>query len=525
SPGGCPGGSGNSLTFQGTSTTLVTGDIWSDGNIFDNSGAAGGNVNGNVISVCSASPFLKTPAPWTVSGAQEVGWTMPDPDYPMPPINTSSQAWNLTSGSIEEPGTYSANPMLTGSAGCYFLDAGVYDFAAGFTDNGGFVSNELRPPDEPNLAATTSQLSGTITSIPVTALAVALPGSSTVTVAGQAFTVASGGANVGDTSITVNSQAVGGTVASGTTVVTMARAPHQLWDANGVGCGSSFSLSTLGSTGFGAGSYSVQLTALRWESSTGGTCSGPASPTCYSRESAPSMCKVVSLGSSGNIKVQVTADPGATDFNVYIAANGSCTGLTFCQDTGSNGSATINSCPSGQASPPDPERPPVASILPNVDPPAATPPHGDLANENHCVIASSGASTSCPGGWTPGAVTFVIPGAASSSPCLDLHGKGDIYIFSGAQFSHVVFMEPGPEQSPTPNTCATNYVNGNGFTSLIGIMYMPAAGVTINGNSAYQATIAGGLIAWTVAVIGSGKVAITADPNLRAFPPAVRLIQ
>ncbi|HEX2647390.1 MAG TPA: pilus assembly protein TadG-related protein, partial [Candidatus Dormibacteraeota bacterium] len=248
SPGGCPGGSGNSLTFQGTSTTLVTGDIWSDGNIFDNSGAAGGNVNGNVISVCSASPFLKTPAPWTVSGAQEVGWTMPDPDYPMPPINTSSQAWNLTSGSIEEPGTYSANPMLTGSAGCYFLDAGVYDFAAGFTDNGGFVSNELRPPDEPNLAATTSQLSGTITSIPVTALAVALPGSSTVTVAGQAFTVASGGANVGDTSITVNSQAVGGTVASGTTVVTMARAPHQLWDANGVGCGSSFSLSTLGST-------------------------------------------------------------------------------------------------------------------------------------------------------------------------------------------------------------------------------------------------------------------------------------
>ncbi len=60
---------------------------------------------------------------------------------------------------------------------------------------------------------------------------------------------------------------------------------------------------------------------------------------------------------------------------------------------------------------------------------------------------------------------------------------------------------------------------------MIGIFYMPAAGVTINGNSAYRATIAGGVIAWTAGVIGTGNVAITADPTLRTWPPAVNLTQ
>ena len=88
-----------------------------------------------------------------------------------------------------------------------------------------------------------------------------------------------------------------------------------------------------------------------------------------------------------------------------------------------------------------------------------------------------------------------------------------------------MLFEPGPEQASQPNACATNTVNGNGFTSLIGIFYMPAASVAINGNSAYQATIAGGVIAWTASVIGTGNVAITADPTLRAWPPSVTLTQ
>ena len=525
SPGGCGGNAGNSLTFQGSSTTLVSGDIWSNGNVFDNSAAAGGSVSGNVVGICPSSPFLNTPTPWTVSGSQANGWNMPDPGYGMPTVNTTSRAWNSTNASVEEPGTYAADPKLAASAGCFFLAPGVYDFTAGFTDNGGFVSNELRPPDEPNLTATTSALTGTITSMPVSALSVAVPANSTVIAAGQAFMVSSTGAAAGATSIPINSQTVIGTIATGTTAVTIARANHQFWDENGVGCSSAFTVSPLGSSGLSSGSYSVEVTAVRWESTSGTTCNGPHTSTCYQRESAPSVCKVVSLLSSGNIKVQVTTDPGATDFNIYVAQNNTCTGLTYCTNLGNgNSSVTISSCPIGLASPPDPERPPLAPGLPNTDPPVGTPPSGDLANESHCVDAT-GANVSCPAAWVPGAVVFLIPGANGASPCLDLHGKGDIYIFSGYQYSRVVLFEPGPEQSSLPNTCGTNFVNGNGFTSLIGIFYMPAASVTINGNSAYQATIAGGVVAWTASVIGSGKVAIAADPTLRAWPSAVRLVQ
>jgi hypothetical protein len=147
-------------------------------------------------------------------------------------------------------------------------------------------------------------------------------------------------------------------------------------------------------------------------------------------------------------------------------------------------------------------------------------PRGDLANEGHCVDPTTGSGVACPGAWTPGAVAFYIP----STGCLDLHGGSDSYLFSGFQLQRILLFEPGPEQSSQPNTCS-NIVNGNGFTSLIGIFYVPAASVTINGSSAYQATIAGGVIAWTATITGNGGVAITADPTLRKWPPAVHLTQ
>jgi hypothetical protein len=243
------------------------------------------------------------------------------------------------------------------------------------------------------------------------------------------------------------------------------------------------------------------------------------------------MCKTVTLGSSGVIKVSVTSDPGAQDFNVYLAQNGSCTGLAYVTSFQSSGSSsvTINSStfspgwPTSQPAPPDGEGMPLASGLPNAVPPPRTPPSGDLANEGHCVDTSTGGNVTCPGSWTPGAVLFFMP----SGGCLDLHGGGDIYLFSGYQLGRIVLYEPGPEQSSQPNTCGMNAqkVNGSGFTSLIGIFYMPAAGVTINGNSAYQATIAGGVIAWNATLTGTGNVAITADPTLRTWPPSVNLTE
>jgi hypothetical protein len=247
------------------------------------------------------------------------------------------------------------------------------------------------------------------------------------------------------------------------------------------------------------------------------------------------MCKTVNLGPSGNIKVLVssanaaTADPGAQTFNVYLAQNASCTGLAYVTNfsNGSNASTLINSStfpagwPTGQPGPPDQEGMSIASGLPNADTAAGTPPHGDLANERECINPTTGNDVACASPWTPGAVALYIP----STGCLDTHGgHADMYLFSGYQYSRVLLYEPGPEQSSSPNNCS-NTINGNGFTSLVGIIYVPAASVTINGNNTYQATIAGGVVAWTVAIAGSGGVAIIADPTLRTWPPTVRLTQ
>ena len=521
-----------SLTFTGNSTTTLTGDIWSNGGVND-SGSAGGSVGGNVVGVCSAPPPPFLTAPWTVTGSQANGWTMPDPGYSPLALNAANQSWNSANCAGECPGTYNTDPHLTGGAGCYFLEGGVYDFAQGYTQLGGFVSNELRPPDEPNIAPSnqpnTTTLSGNLSGNNVTSITVGpLPGpiplNSSITVGGQTFTVSSS-AIAGATTISINKQNVSGSIPSGSLL--SVRAVHQFWDSV-VTCSGSFKAEAVGNTNNLSGTWSVEVTAVRWEPY---SCVGlAASASCFIRESAPSMCKTVTLGSSTNIKVTaVSAVPGAQYLNVYLAQNGSCSGLAYLarfQNT-ANSSVTINSSsfpagwPSGQASPPDPERLPLSSNLPNADPAAGTPPRGDLGNEYQCVDPTTGNNVVCsPTTVTPGAVVFYIP----SGGCVDLRAGGDIYIFTGNQYQRVVLYEPGPEQSSQPNTCS-NSINGHDFTSLIGIFYIPAAGVTINGTSSYQATIAGGVIAWTATIQGNENLAIKADASLRAWPSTVRLTQ
>lgn len=543
SPAGCSGGGGKSLTFQGTSTTNVVGDVWSNGSVFDNSSSNGGSISGNIVGICPAAPFLTTPSPWTVGGTQADGFNIPDPNYPMPPLNNTAQSWNASSGSVEQPGTYAANPSISGSHPCYFVAAGVYNFTAGLTDNAGFMSNELRPPDEPNMVAASQpntttlngDLSGSnITSIAVAALPGAAPAGSWIVIVDQTF-VLSANAPAGATTLQISKQSVTGTIPSGSLVAV--RALPQFWDSNGAGCGGSFSLSNPGSsTNNLSGVWSAEVTAVRWESTAGGTCSGPpATSTCYERESSPSICKMLNVGPSGNIKVSVTSpnagtgDPGAQAFNVYLAQNGSCSGLRYITSfaNGGNAGVTINGgtfpsgWPAGEPGTPNQEGMPIAAGLPNSDAPAGVPPAGDVANEHECVDPGSGSGVACPGSWTPGAVVFYFP----STGCLDTHGgKADIYLFSGYQFSRVLIYEPGPEQSGAPNTCS-NSINGNGFTSLLGLVYTPAAGVSINGNTTYEATIAGGVISWTLIITGNGGVAITADPTIQSFPSAVRLTQ
>jgi Flp pilus assembly protein TadG len=572
SPNGCGGNPGFSLRITGTENTTMIGDVWSNGNINQN-GSATAKVTGNVVDICppippSISGITITPG----SGTETNGWTIPDPGHAAPPTNTASQSWGQSDFNVvRSPGTYSVDPKLGGSAGCFFLAGGVYTWQGGLTINGGFTSNELRPPDEPALTGTTTALSGAITSIPVKALSVAVPGGSTVTISGQAFTVTSTGAASGATSISVNSQTVTGTIASGTTVATMARAANQFWDSNSTGCSGYFQPypqgADSGNPQVNAATYGIEITAVRWAAYGVPSCSGPVSPTCFLRESAPSMCKLVDIGSNQFLRVWTTNVPGAMAYNVYVS-NGSCGGpfgyLGQIANNTTEGNKTLSGCPQNLArnqapgqfkncdlgasgpqnfngsnwnpdftiNPPDGEAPPVGpSPLPNSDPGplTATPPAGDQANENQCVN-SMGTRVACPptvttGFITPGAIALAIPGGGSCNPgALSMNGGGDTYLFSGQQYGHLLLYEPGPEQTPPPNTCS-NSLAGHGVTSLLGIFYLPAATITIAGSSGYLSTIAGGVICWSATINGNGSVSITGDPSLGTWPSAVHLTQ
>jgi Flp pilus assembly protein TadG len=572
SPNGCGGNGSYSLRVTGTENTTMVGDVWSNGSIVQN-GSATATVTGNVVDICPAIPppingITLTPG----SGVETNGWAMPDPGFSAPPANPSAQSWSSSDHVVvRHAGTYSSDPHLVGGAGCYFLDGGVYTLQGGFTINGGLTSNELRPPDEPALTTTRAALTGSVTSIPVAALSVAVPGNSKVTISGQVFTVTSAGAASGATSIPVNSQAVTGTIASGSTVTTNARALNQFWDSNGVGCGGSFQPYHWGSDASNPqitpATYGVELTAVRWAANGVPSCSG-LSPTCFLRESAPSMCRLVDIAANQFMRVWVSNVPGAMAYNVYVS-NGSCAGpfgylgqinnntteanqdTSRCAptlapnalppspfvrcDLGASGPKNFNGsnwAPDFSINPPGGEAPPVGPApLPNSDPGplTATPPAGDWANENQCVN-SIGTRVACPpkvaaGNITPGAVAFFIPGGGSCNPgALNMNGSGDTYLFSGQQYGHILLYEPGPEQAPPPNTCA-NSIGGHGVTSLLGIFYLPAADITITGSSGYLSSIAGGVIAWTATINGNGSVSIVGDPSLGTWPSAVHLTQ
>lgn len=565
SPAGCPG-RGTSFGVSGDSSSIIIGDIWANGAITVNGASSTANVTGNVVDVC---PPIPPPLPnFTVSGEELNGWALADPAFASPPLDTTGRSWPRQDPTVVHiGGTYGSDPSIEGGAGCYFLAGGVYTFAQGLTVRGGFVSNELKAPDEPLLTSTTSALSGTISSIPVVALGASVPGGSILTVAGQAFTVSASGAAAGSTAIPVEGRPVAGTIGVGTTVVTMATSPHQFWDSNGVNCGGSFQPWPSGAGAnppLPAGTYGVVVTAVQWAPQGVPSCAGPASASCLPRETPPSACRLVDVGAGEVLNVWVSNVPGAMEYRVYVS-NGSCAGPFGYAGRVVNSAVeqnrTVSDCapqlarnqqppdtlrcdlgtaarvfsgsgwsPDFGTRPPEQEGPPLGPGLPNADagPLTAVPPAGDRANENQCVNGA-GVRVTCPvrlnaAYITPGAVLLYLPGAASCVAALAMNGGGDLYLFSGQQYRRILLFEPGRAQSATPNTCA-NTVNGGGLTSLIGILYLPAAGMTITGTSRYQSTITGGIITWTATINGNGNVAITGDPSLRALQGWVALTQ
>jgi hypothetical protein len=491
SQAGCGGMAGNAITTTTGGTLYVVGDMVSSGAI---SIAGSAQVTGDVYARCQSSvPGVTTlcypsgnATPCTfpdVAGLTKSGYNFVDPNYPQPAV-TGGPASPPANTAVLQPGTYATDPgpqFVTNR--CYFLAGGVYQWQRGYTNNGAFVSNELRPPDEP--------------------------------------------------------------VYNNNTV----RAGHQLWNTDG-NCAGAFQLTAIGGSPVitREGIWAIVLTSVRTDSYNG---------VSYTRESAPSYCHTVTLTDVLQvIQVQVSNVPGATSYNVYAAPptsgctgpfglagsisvpaatpgppeqgqNDNTAGCPAYSGTGcslGNETAIFNAnqlglgfSPGGVFSyPPSGETAPLRSNLPNENATRAAPPAGDRANENACQTVARALAT-CPDAITPGAVAFVIPNGG----CVNDTSNGDIRIFSGYQYNWMALYEPG-NGNPPANTCS-NFLGAAIDSAFIGLVYAPAAAITVNKASAFRTDDSGGVIAYTLTFSGQLPTIIGDPAEYGPVPPGARL--
>lgn len=556
----------SSLGISGGVSVVVVGAIYSDGGITVG-GSASVNVTGNVYASCSqstpisginqSSGYSETTGVGTLAVNYAGGVNSPYYGY----YSGNSESW--PNSNVEtSPGVYDSNPNITGS-NCTFLDPGIYDWPNGFKDNGGLISNELRPPDEP-VYNNMSQRAG------------------------------SGGNGY-----------------------------IQFW-RNTVTCDGDFSVApvnTGGGSGLTQATWAVVVTAAREDPfnptyPSGGT-------VYYPRNSPPSMCRSVTVNNSGNqgFQVAISNVPGAEWYNVYAyvgacptdsnysrfgyvgsvcsgqgalsASAHSYNAVAGCSpqftETNSGSCPALPSWPGGNAGltagpgnttscglgytvspiynstnvpngftggtgsycpttpapgtpdypgiagvskgcePPDAEQcpsivggcatPGVTSPMPPNDPAAQTTSTtaGDRADENACAD-TSGDFSSCPGNVTPGAVQFSMPN--QSGACFDDEGNGGAWVFSGRQYDYIAVYS-----LVDTSTCSGNNGNkiaGGGATSWIGTTYFPTGYLTVTGSS--KAPISGQVVAYNLTIDGSAGVTVDYNPNLAPTPPGGRLI-
>jgi hypothetical protein len=484
---GCGGVPGSAISVAGTGVLGVTGDVVSSGAI-SVSGTGTAEVAGDVYARCQSSiaglttmcyPSGDNP-PCTypdVAGVTRSGYNFVDPQYPPPAVAGGAQG-RPGNNVVLSPGVYAADPVLNTRV-CYFLSPGVYRWSGGYTNNGDFVSNDLKPPDEPNYNDNTQRA-------------------------------------------------------------------RQFWNNNGINCAGSADVSAVnGFKGVPQGAWAFVLTSTRTDTFAG---------VSYKRESGPSMCYTETLAKNQNVEVDVSNVPGATAYNIYAAPSGSCngpfglaatlpvSGSVLNNQLGPCPQPTANSCslgnetifldstvltssftPNGAAPgvtgsyPPAGETAPLGRRLANENANRSAPPGGDRGNENQCDTVA-GALSTCPDEITPGAVEFYIPAGG----CLNSTSAGDNIIFSGYQYDWVVLYEPGAANPPA-NTCS-NLMGAASDSAFIGLIYLPAAAVTVQKAGSLTTDEMGGLIASTITFTGFLPAVIGDPVDYGPIPQASRLI-
>jgi hypothetical protein len=324
------------------------------------------------------------------------------------------------------------------------------------------------------------------------------------------------------------------------------RSTSQFWNLDGANCAGGFDVQKLnGSTDLPLGMWSFEVTSLRTDTYNG---------VGYQRESAPSMCRQVSINNHfDDVQLTVSNVPGATSYNIYASLPGSgCAGpfglaanvpvSGTVQNTNTSpcplytgsgcslGNETINLeaqleapfAPNAAAAPgtsgaypPDSETAPIAAGLPNQNAAMGPGPRGDRANENNCETIG-GVYSSCPAAITPGAVELDFP----SGGCFSNFNGGDVYLFSGIQYDWVSLYEPGPANPPA-NAC-TNTFGAASNSAYVGMIYTPSARASITSPAAFEAPGAGGIIADSF-TFTNGMPRLAYSASYAPVPPATRI--
>jgi Flp pilus assembly protein TadG len=476
---GCGGTSGTAISIDAGGTLNVVGDMVSNGVISaSNVTYVAGDVYArcqspvpNVVNTCYPSGASTPCTNPDVAGATRSGFRFADPSYPAPALAGGSQA-SPGSGVELSPGTYAANPNIA-SGKCYFLSPGVYWWQAGYTSSGGFVSNELKPPEEPSVSDPTAMASNQFWD------------TNGVHCAGyyQWTASGSGGALVGNWGIEVTS--IRTDVYNGTSLQRES-APSRCKSIANIKANQFVQLTI--SNVPGAQQYNI------YASSNG--CTGPFGLVYTLPLAGP-----VQNGDTSGCPAGVSpCSLGLTTLTAPAIVLPSVASPNAFAPPGTSG-----------AYPPDRETAPLQSGLPNQNANRAGPPSGDRANENQCATGA-GALTACPGSITPGAVSFTFP----SGVCLNNSTSGDTFIFSGYQYNWIVVHEP------QGSGCANN-LGAAGNTALIGLVYTPSATINIPNAVGFRSRATGGLIADTINFNGSLPT-IVGSLNYLPSPPGSRLI-
>jgi Flp pilus assembly protein TadG len=482
---GCGGASGTAIRVNGSGTLNINGDLVANGSMTVTTGTV--RVTGDIYARCQSPVPGSTTAcypsggsgPCTypdVAGATRSGYRLADPGFPAPSVGGSQ---GLPSTNVVVlPGVYASAPNFN-SGRCWFFSGGVYEFLAGATNNADFVSNELKPPDEPNPFDNTQRAANQFWDTD----GVHCSGSVLISIVGGPR-----GIPVGNWAFVLTSVR---TDTYGGVSYTRESAPSMCFPQNVNNSGQNVQISV--SNVPGATSYNIYASPPQ----AGGTCTGTFGLTA-------SMPVTATVQNNNTFPCPVPVGGGCSLGNQTIRLDSNQLGSPFAPNAAAP-PGTIG------AYPPDGERAPLAAGLPNQNPAMGPGTAGDRANENACK-STGNVLVSCPGPVTPGAVELYFPAGG----CLTTGNGGDTYLFSGYQYNWVSVYEP------PGNTCS-NSLGAQSNSAYIGLFYAPGASISVTSPYIAEAAGVGGMIADTMTFTGT-LPSIMFNATYAPVPPASRLI-